>query len=331
MQPIEVADARSSLCNTRRTTLTKEQAVEIFNLQSRTKSEKRICAKIAKQYHVSSKTIRDIWTGRTWFRATCHADADFNGRLQKQPGRPKDSKDKKPRRKSNQSKKPANGLGLSSQIKSEAQVLNHLSQNFGVRLEEHAFIPVPRLFQDKETEQEQTQFGCTQASYERFHTAPKVSHASPSKPANSFVSDFTTFAGCCPGPAPATACIDEAIHLLGKDRNTATRIPGGPGPVPTSAAAADPFHNDWPYWPAPGNGCETAPCISAAGPAAQATRAAAAPRQAHDEARDLSARLDLADWWGSRISPRRDVRMIGPEDQVGQLGKDHSDSRRPGP
>ena len=52
-------------------------------------------------YNVSEKTIRDIWKGRTWFRDTLHLDAaraDLADRLQRRPGRPRGSKDVRPRR-----------------------------------------------------------------------------------------------------------------------------------------------------------------------------------------------------------------------------------------
>ena len=52
---------------------------------------------------MNEKTVRDIWNGRTWIRETFHlrvdsAGAAMSGRLQRRPGRPRGSKDTRPRR-----------------------------------------------------------------------------------------------------------------------------------------------------------------------------------------------------------------------------------------
>ncbi len=55
---------------------------------------------------VSEKTVRDIWTGRTWSRETWHLDTSRNLQL-KQLGRPKGCRDSQPR------KQRGSGLPLS--------------------------------------------------------------------------------------------------------------------------------------------------------------------------------------------------------------------------
>ena len=56
--------------------LTKEQVREIFLLQLNTSELQPVpwsgspSARLAKQYKVSPKTIRDIWSGRTWTNIT---------------------------------------------------------------------------------------------------------------------------------------------------------------------------------------------------------------------------------------------------------------------
>jgi hypothetical protein len=84
-----------------RSFLTKEQAIEIHSYKFGIKSGRGACATIAKQYGVTPKTVRDIWSGRTWFRATCPTGETVLNpdRYQKRPGRPKGSKDRKPRQK----------------------------------------------------------------------------------------------------------------------------------------------------------------------------------------------------------------------------------------
>ena len=55
---------------------------------------------LARLFGVSAKTIRDVWVGRTWYRATFHMDHAkpfAPERLEKKAGRPKGSKDRKSR------------------------------------------------------------------------------------------------------------------------------------------------------------------------------------------------------------------------------------------
>ena len=86
-----------------RNILCQEQVVSIFLLKSH--SEKSDAAKVARQYGVSDKTVRDIWTGRTWYRATIALEpsrTDADERLMRHIGRPKGSRDLKPRKRRDQ-------------------------------------------------------------------------------------------------------------------------------------------------------------------------------------------------------------------------------------
>ena len=76
--------------------LTECQAVQIF--RSKVDLPLKSSAALAALYHVSEKTIRDIWTGRTWSRETWHLDKSRMVLL-KQPGSPKGCKDSQPRKK----------------------------------------------------------------------------------------------------------------------------------------------------------------------------------------------------------------------------------------
>ena len=84
-----------------RTILTKTEVLEIFRLKALVGTKGSLgSSKVAKWFGVCSKTIRDIWMGRTWYRATYHLDparSDSMERLNKQLGRPKGSKDSRPR------------------------------------------------------------------------------------------------------------------------------------------------------------------------------------------------------------------------------------------
>jgi hypothetical protein len=81
--------------------LTKEQARVIFGFKHEQMSEQRKRAReLGLIYGVNSKTIRDIWLGRTWYRETYHLDQDhppMMSRLLRKAGRPKGVKDSKPR------------------------------------------------------------------------------------------------------------------------------------------------------------------------------------------------------------------------------------------
>ena len=87
-----------------RTVLTKEEVIEIFKFKMKTpasRSKTFSSAMVGKLFGVSPKTIRDIWVGRTWYHATQHLDParqDSLIRFCRQPGRPKGSKDARPRK-----------------------------------------------------------------------------------------------------------------------------------------------------------------------------------------------------------------------------------------
>jgi hypothetical protein len=88
-----------------RAILSIEQAQNIFQLKPKPFQKERTRAgNLAKMYGISVKTVRDIWVGRTWYRATFHLD-HLNPlspeRLQKKAGRPKGAKDSKPRMRKN--------------------------------------------------------------------------------------------------------------------------------------------------------------------------------------------------------------------------------------
>ena len=84
-----------------RSLLNDEQARVIYQQKPLAHSKGRGKAKtLATTFGVSVKTVRDIWIGRTWYRATFALDTCkpvMPERLFKKPGRPKGSKDGKPR------------------------------------------------------------------------------------------------------------------------------------------------------------------------------------------------------------------------------------------
>ena len=89
-----------------RAILTEEQAQIIFRHKPTAFSQDRDKAGVlARRFGVSIKTVRDVWVGRTWYRATFHMDRTkpFEPeRLEKKAGRPKGAKDSKPRSRKHQ-------------------------------------------------------------------------------------------------------------------------------------------------------------------------------------------------------------------------------------
>jgi hypothetical protein len=77
-----------------RARLTEDQVIQIFKFKDGLLSS----SKLATIYRVSEKTVRDIWTGRTWSRETCHLDPSRTFEP-KQTGRPKGCRDSRPRNK----------------------------------------------------------------------------------------------------------------------------------------------------------------------------------------------------------------------------------------
>ena len=81
--------------------LSATKVLDIFRLKTQDSAEGKISAvTVAKVFGISSKTVRDIWTGRSWYRTTHQLEpnrADADERLQRHVGRPKGAKDRKPR------------------------------------------------------------------------------------------------------------------------------------------------------------------------------------------------------------------------------------------
>jgi hypothetical protein len=80
-------------------TVAQVQAIFRYRSASFAKDSEKAGA-LARMFGVCVKTVRDIWGGRTWYRATFHLDQSkpfTPERLQKKAGRPKGAKDRKPR------------------------------------------------------------------------------------------------------------------------------------------------------------------------------------------------------------------------------------------
>jgi hypothetical protein len=87
-------------CKKPSSVLTKDQAIEIFRLSlTHSSKEKRSTAtSVARTFDVSEKTVRDIWSARTWHDETLPLDVNRTPRAAKKIGRPHGRFDSKPRK-----------------------------------------------------------------------------------------------------------------------------------------------------------------------------------------------------------------------------------------
>ena len=111
MNPMLVkVHADKTKCN-RRFVLTREQVIEIFRIKESCAniSIHSASALLAVQYGVSSKAIRDIWTGRSWLNVTYDLWNGSDRPERKTLGRPKGSKDSRPRHSKLKSNEPEVG------------------------------------------------------------------------------------------------------------------------------------------------------------------------------------------------------------------------------
>ena len=90
---LDLSRHESSRGNPRHCRLTEDEAIGIFQC----KGEKSNASRTARAYSVSEKTVRDIWTGRTWAKKTSCIDASRSLKVA-QMGRPKGRRDTQPRK-----------------------------------------------------------------------------------------------------------------------------------------------------------------------------------------------------------------------------------------
>ncbi len=72
MQEGAIVDTKGEVPGRPRAVLSKEQAIEIFRCKNSLGNQSMTATSIvlANKYNVNSKTIRDIWSGRSWFETT---------------------------------------------------------------------------------------------------------------------------------------------------------------------------------------------------------------------------------------------------------------------
>jgi hypothetical protein len=257
-------------CKTR-TVLTEEQVIQIFkiklaNMKAGTRVQDKVsAASLAKVYLVGEKTIRDIWTGRTWFRELMHLDPARASMLErlKLPGRPKGSKDKKSRQEfiigTFREQLPSfAAFGPKAPVPDAA--LHHCAAHKSWTANYIQHESPPQLYQQMLTSEfpnDKLQ-GCPMRQ-PTLH-APTAAH-SLSRHAPAAARSLSGVHGA-PFPAswPAAASITASTSPLHWQHAS---IEEAVAPLPVSSRADDPFHDDWRYWPREARDPPALPCESA--------------------------------------------------------------------
>ena len=271
-------------CKTR-AILTEAQAITIFHAKPATADasiERACAAKVAEDYGVSDKTIRDIWKGRTWFRETMHLDpnrAAMVDRL-KQPGRPKGSKDKERRQRGPARGKPAAVHGAPPPPlggSSPPSPLGGARPTWSALLVSGAPVPSPAPTSAADGGPGEPLFNPSADPLSSGDDAALDEHWGGGLEERGQPSDSDEWArdsdddgaaqavaeaaGGVGTPAPATALPwrPESPMAAVSGGSAEPAAAGGAGgaagdsepPLPGFSAADDPFHDDWPYWSGP--------------------------------------------------------------------------------
>ena len=248
------------ICRRRgRAILTSDQAREIFISKPKDKTsfsaERAIAAFLSKKFGVSVKTVRDIWIGRTWYRATFHLDPSkpvAAERLQRQPGRPKGAKDRQPRTRKLDKCEGDKGdklsrAGSTSPAKSESD----------------------DIYSGKE-------IGATTSRIEIPTAAPYPQPDCPDSFNQHHINGRDTKGIACCDEEAGTWDRNSLPVFDQRHQNTHDATPATPqiypphlrspataecqwhSPLASSLSMeefADPFHDDWPFWPKVGSSC----------------------------------------------------------------------------
>ena len=221
-----------------RAILTKDQAREIFLCRpdeiSSIAIERARAAFLSKKYGVSVKTVRDIWIGRTWYRATFHLDPSkpiAAERLQRQPGRPKGAKDRQPRTRKMDKGEVCNTDDLlplsrlnstSSGLESSAQPSRHKKQT--------ASLECPSTWNSQQGDLDVDGIRVDEAGiWDRDSLPAFDTHSKSDAPAPAAMQPHAPSP-----PPPATAACEWQITSVSS-------------PTPSQETFVDPFHDDWPF------------------------------------------------------------------------------------
>mmetsp|Transcript_28122 Transcript_28122/g.74240 ORF Transcript_28122/g.74240 Transcript_28122/m.74240 type:complete len:321 (+) Transcript_28122:116-1078(+) len=236
---LDFADQDNTLAKRQgRAILTDDQARIIFKYKpSPFAKDRGRAGALARAFGVSVKTIRDIWIGRTWYRATFDLDPgkqdEVPNRLHKKPGRPRGAKDSKPRTKK---------ARLYSECGLESSGIDCALQGE----EDSSGSSSSQDSDDGEQPGEPHHAPDRPGEPHRASDGPVPQHAS-GEPANandvqlrSPVAEHHQLPESIPSCEPSKERLDEP------ESDTFTRWLTQP--IGSSPIERDPFHDDWPFW-----------------------------------------------------------------------------------
>ena len=223
-----LVDPSLQACKTR-AVLTEAQAVEIFLIKIANddvpKRSRRSAAAVARQFGVSDKAVRDIWTGRTWFRELMHLDparAAMPERL-KRPGRPRGRRDAQPTRKqdkcssdSTSTSSASDGDGHDDAYSGSSPATTPLADMVCPDLQNIRILPI---------------------------------HLPPFIPGDSGSIPGTQHSSGCAQPTPRQQAADAQDGPQSLASSGCFDAKETAAPLPESSSADDPFHDDWRFWP----------------------------------------------------------------------------------
>jgi hypothetical protein len=261
--PFALVEANNPKPKNCRIVLTEHEARAIFqNKPLHGVKDRRRAVLLSTLYGVSVKTIRDIWVGRTWYRSTFHLDPSkpvaFH-RLQRKPGRPRGAKDSKPRAAPSPRRTPAPAphpprtapLALPSPVR--------VTPPAPPEGPGHPPINPPRPTQSPPSPVKTPPLPSAGAP------APASARAPSHRPALASCASVSESGSVWAGLGPASPAFPPPSPRSDSDRADAPPPltpgigpcepsgpgrPGGPGGQGGPDQWDDPFHDDWPYWPA---------------------------------------------------------------------------------
>jgi hypothetical protein len=169
--------------------LTKGQAIDIFRLSltHSSKEKKPTAVSVSRAFNINEKTVRDIWSARTWHDETLPLDVNRTPRAAKKIGRPPgkiDSKPRKPRTVKSLSSTPQTQATDNAEPKSPLNVASGDSSHDHSEIFDMSCDDFPTISSQPAQESfpvppEQMQQICPGLLHGRLHSAPSIKGHGP--------------------------------------------------------------------------------------------------------------------------------------------------------
>jgi hypothetical protein len=166
--------------------LTKGQAIDIFRLSltHSSKEKKPTAVSVSRAFNINEKTVRDIWSARTWHDETLPLDVNRTPRAAKKIGRPPgkiDSKPRKPRTVKSLSSTPQTQATDNAEPKSPLNVASGDSSHDHSEIFDLSCDDYPTISSQpaQESFPVQMQQICPGLLHGRLHSAPSIKGHGP--------------------------------------------------------------------------------------------------------------------------------------------------------